>query len=434
MSVQAINQPSAVLSNGSRQTANNIAMRLNFAYLLRQNHSSLNKQSQTKNSGKKATEITSLNTHNYPSIPNSKLISLGSLSARKQTVAQLLLDNPQLKSKTWSIIHNPVNQGKNFNAIASGTTIFYNPATREIQWSSHNLFSRRTQLNPVTANDTSLLTARSDKPAKNSQPTIKLGQLNQDSPNIASLLAKLPEYKSQRWSIIHAPANNNKTFTRIPSGSTIYLNSETRELSWSSAKATEQTTTAGNLSHPKAKTLDDAVKSLMGTAYDKMDCYTLVVQGLKNMGVRYRGKGSLSSALLQRARTEGLAENTYFTGEGISEALGSKVYNKAITQVNNIEQQSRDIFQEMQQLMQKGDILSFSLETRGHTGIISQNQKQWTYINSGRLDHAIHNNAPRHGVGEEPLIKEISNWIKLAKKRRESLTITVGRLDRNKLV
>ncbi len=383
----------------------------------------------------KITAEKSINTGtHHPFPPDSRLISLGSLSANKQTVAQLLLDNPQLKSKTWSIIHNPVNREKNFNAIASGTIIFYNPATREIKWSDHNRFSRHFQPNSVSADHITTFTASSDNTVQNSRQSIKLGQLNQARPNIASLLAELPEYKGQRWSIIHAPVNSNKSFTQIPSGSMIYLNPETRELSWSSAQAANHSAPAANLSHSKAIKLDDAVKPLMGTAYDRMDCYTLVVEGLKNMGVHYRGKGSLSSELLQRARSEGLAENTYFTGEGISEALGSKVYNRAVTQVNNIDQQSHDIFQEMQQLMQRGDILSFSLETRGHTGIVSQNQKQWTYINSGRLDHAINNNAPRHGVGEEPLIKEIRNWIKLAKKHHEALTITVGRLDRNKLV
>ncbi len=139
------------------------------------------------------------------------------------------------------------------------------------------------------------------------------------------------------------------------------------------------------------------------------------------MGVRYRGQDSLSKELLLMAQTEGRANNAYFTGEGITEAMGEKVYTHAITRVNNIDQQSRAIFQEMQNLMKKGDILSFSLETRGHTGITSQNEKQWTYIKSGRLDHSISQNAPRHSVGEETLLSKINNWIKLAHKRNEAL-------------
>jgi len=62
------------------------------------------------------------------------------------------------------------------------------------------------------------------------------------------------------------------------------------------------------------------------------------------MGVRYRGQDSLSKELLLMAQTEGRADNAYFTGEGITEAMGEKVYTHAITRVNNIDQQSRAIF------------------------------------------------------------------------------------------
>jgi hypothetical protein len=37
-------------------------------------------------------------------------------------------------------------------------------------------------------------------------------------------------------------------------------------------------------------------------------------------------------------------------------------------------------------------------------------------------------------VGEERLSEEIMDWFKLAAKRKESLTITVGRLDEDKLM
>ena len=137
---------------------------------------------------------------------------------------------------------------------------------------------------------------------------------------------------------------------------------------------------------------------------------------------------------MQRAQIDGRANNAYFTGEGITEALGDKIYTREISQVKNIEQQSKDIFQEMQYLMKKGDILSFSLQHRGHTGVISHNKEQWTFINSGHLDNSITANAPRHGVGEETLLSEINNWVKLAQQHKESLQITVGRLDKQKFV
>lgn len=226
--------------------------------------------------------------------------------------------------------------------------------------------------------------------------SIKLGSLSGKNTTVAQLLLANPQLKASTWSIIHNPIPDNN---RILS-----------------------------------KKLDDAVKPFMGTDYKDIDCYTLVVNGLKNMGVRYSGQDSLSKQLIHRAHIEGLANNAYFTGEGITEAMGKKIYTHSISRVSNIEQQSKDIFKEMQGLMKKGDILSFSLQTKGHTGVISQNQKQWTYINSGRLDHSISQNSPRHGIGEETLLSEINNWIKLAHKRNESLQITIGRLDTQKFV
>lgn len=349
-------------------------------------------------------------------------IKLGSLSGKNTTVAQLLLANPQLKANTWSIIHNPVNSNKAFHQIPLGKEIYYNQQTQEISWPEQKPISQ-------TAGS---ITSLSNMPHSDAQKLV-LGQINSINPTISNLLSQHSDLKAQRWDIIHDTINRNKAFTRIPSGSTVYFDANTRELSWDAPKNYVTTSSPGSDNNRiLSKKLDDAVKPFMGTDYKHIDCYTLVVNGLKNMGVRYNGQDSLSKQLLHMAHVKGRANNAYFTGEGITEAMGKKVYTHSITQVNNIEQESKAIFKEMQSLMKKGDILSFSLETRGHTGIISQNNKQWTYINSGRLDHSISQNAPRHGVGEETLLNEINNWVKLAHKRNESLQITVGRLDTQK--
>lgn len=361
----------------------------------------------------------------------SDTITLGSLSSKNTTVAQLLLNNPELKAKTWAIIHDPVNQNKAFNQIAAGKAIYYNPKTQELHWSD----SKAPQLTNHALIG-SELAMRSTIQTKQFSPSetgdrVVLGQINQANPTISNLLSQKSDYKTQRWTIIHSEVNKNKEFTKIPTDTTIYIDKKTKELSW---KHNSQNNIAeqNNKKNILAQKLDDAVKPFMGTEYKNLDCYTLVVNGLENMGIRYRGKGSISSQLLQRAQLDGRSSHAYFTGEGLTEALGNKVYTKAITQIDNISQQSQSVFQEMKSLMKKGDILSFSLETRGHTGIISHNKEQWTYINSGRMDHSITNNVPRHGVGEESLLSEINNWIKLAQKNNEALKITVGRLDRQK--
>lgn len=83
--------------------------------------------------------------------------------------------------------------------------------------------------------------------------------------------------------------------------------------------------------------------------------------------------------------------------------------------------------------LEKGLILSFSTHTRGHTGIVSKKDGAWTFINSGNMDHNIGILGRAKGVGEETLNEEIKNWFKLASRKNESLSITVGRLDESKL-
>lgn len=362
---------------------------------------------------------------------NPDSIKLGVLSEKNMTVAQLLLSNPELKSRTWTIIHDPVNKNKPFQRIPVGSSIYFNRHNGEISWNQQlsTKISAKVEPNVSISHNNKLV----------------LGKITKNSPTISDLLSKQKNFKSERWNIIHSELNRHKHFTKIPDGTTIYIDSKSKELSW---------VTSGNKARPIAslststrsvakpsdqvaildRRLDEAVKPFMGKKYSEIDCYTLVVRGLKNMGIPYKGQDGLSRQLLQMAHAEGRADNAYFTGEGITQAMGEKIYTRAITRVKDINQQSQDIYQEMQRLMKKGDILSFSLESKGHTGIVSQNQNQWTYINSGRLDNSINHNSPKHGVGEETLQDEISNWIKLAHKRKESLQITVGRLDNQKLV
>ncbi|MCU7940215.1 MAG: hypothetical protein KZQ64_06670 [gamma proteobacterium symbiont of Bathyaustriella thionipta] len=224
-----------------------------------------------------------LSTHEGP-LEQPQNIKLGTLSEKNTTVAQLLLANPQLKADTWSIIHHSINKNKAFNQIPVGKEIFYNQQTREISWSEQ---ANKTKLiNPVASSGT-----------EGSVDTHKLvlGQLNSNNPTVSNLLSQNKELKAQRWNIIHDAVNRNKAFTKIPYGSTVYFDSKTRELSW------DTTNNSGNKQSPVSdnnlilsKKLDDAVKPFMGTDYKDIDCYTLVVNGLKNMGVRYQGEDSLS--------------------------------------------------------------------------------------------------------------------------------------------
>jgi hypothetical protein len=64
---------------------------------------------------------------------------------------------------------------------------------------------------------------------------------------------------------------------------------------------------------------------------------------------------------------------------------------------------------------------------------VSQQNNQWTFINSGRLDNPVVSNNVRRGVGEEILHEEIRNWFRLAQARKETLSVTLGRLEQEKI-
>ena len=359
---------------------------------------------------------------------DANIINLGRLDKQNSSVAHLLLANPELKSKTWSIIHQPINKNKAFQNIPSGSQIAYNKESGELSWKQEKSSQTALINHHNVSIDPTKISAQNTLPATENK--MLLGTLNKQLSTVSQLLSQNNDFKSQRWNIIYSDVNKNKAFTKIPEGSQVYIDKTSKEISWTSAV---KNSPASDHTTIMAHKLDDAVKPFMGTPYKKLDCYNLVVHGLQNMGISYRGKDSLSRQLMQMARAEGRVDNAYFTGEGITKAIGGEVYSKSIVHVQNTQKQSKDIYHEMRKLMQKGDILSFSLESKGHTGVISKSQDQWTFINSGHLDHSINKGSPQHGVGEETLVDEINNWIKLAHKRKESLQITVGRLDAKKL-
>ena len=84
--------------------------------------------------------------------------------------------------------------------------------------------------------------------------------------------------------------------------------------------------------------------------------------------------------------------------------------------------------------LEQGLLLSFSTGGRGHTGVVSRYGKRWTFLNSGDLDNDVRSATRKKGVGEEDLKAELSNWLRGAERRGEPLRITLGRLNRDKLM
>jgi hypothetical protein len=179
--------------------------------------------------------------------------------------------------------------------------------------------------------------------------------------------------------------------------------------------------------------LVDAVEPMIGKSYAEMNCYELLVNGLSRMGIQYYGRGGLGHQMMTGAMDRGLPMNAYLNGEGLVRFSGSETYRKSLFTVSDPVGQARQVMGEIAAYLEKGSILSFSTESRGHTGIVSSRNGDWTYINSGVMDNPVGEKATRKGVGEESLAREIENWFRLAARKNESLVITLGKLNQNKL-
>lgn len=288
--------------------------------------------------------------------------------------------------------------------------------------------------------------------AETNAALVKLGTVTKRVSTVSDLLIRHSEFKKDCWRIVHSKQNCGKPYTRIPPGTDIYINPETLELVWNEkgrgdggpaflkiAEASPQAARPEtNISLTESENtfsgqLVDVVKSYIGKPYSEMNCYEMVVEGLKTMGIRYRGVGGLAERLKEMAVQKGVAPHTYFNGEGLIKASGASVYSKTLLSVKDSKIQTEKIMKELESLLEKGMLLSFSTTSRGHTGVISKKDQMWTFINSGWMDHNIENGIRRKAVGEETLGDEIGNWLKLAASRKEPLQITVGHFQKKQL-
>jgi hypothetical protein len=382
-----------------------------------------------------------------PPRPGS-LVFLGTVSSETPTVSDLLIQHPVFKKDPWSIIHADTNLGKPFTRMQPGTQVYLDPQTQELLWTSGDPKS-----NSLPADQAEkalgvkhLLRLAGSGPLPHSKGPILLGTISSETPTVSDLLIKHPDYKKDPWSIIHADTNLGKPFTRMPIGTQVYLDPETSELTWggqlekernlkvaSTIAGSEEATNSGPEGDRLSEALVKAVEPLLGSPYERLNCYEMVVVGLKNLGIRYEGRGGLAEKLIRTAAAKGLPNNAYFNGEGLVAVSGKQVYSKTLPKVMNLDRDVERLYQEMEPLLRRGFILSFSTPTRGHTGIVSRKDELWTYINSGNMDHSVMDGMVAKGVGEELLRDELKNWLRLAAERNEPLQITLGRIQEAKI-
>ena len=383
---------------------------------------------------------------NDSTVENSDLVHLGTITDSIPTVSNLLIRHPAYRKDTWNIIQSERNKDKPYTEIRPGTDIYLDPEILEISWNrdESRFTTERKNESAVSQNNSDPEEITAGKATE----FIEMGLISRNSPTVSHLLRQHSDYKQTAYPIIHSKINQGKPFTRMVEGTRVYLNPETLEIVWNSEKSKQDTAVIAqtkkqpvlevqqiipNEPDSFSENLAKSVAHFVGSSYEEIDCFELLVRGLDKMGINYNGRGGLYDQLVKMAVTKGLPENAYLNGEGLIEASGTQVYYKSMPRIQNAEVQADKIYKEMEPLLNKGLVLSFSTQTRGHTGIVSQKDQLWTYINSGTMDHHLGGNHDPKGVGEEVLAEEIKNWVTIAAESNQPLKITLGRLDAKKL-
>ncbi len=367
-------------------------------------------------------------------------ILLGTISNRHPTVSDLLLNKNKFGKQGWQIIYSEINKNKPYTKIPTGTPIYLDPVNNSLNWPSNQGGLQEKPSNIANSSDYAKdkLQAMSSafnlqRPLPGENDKLSIGIISKKTPTVSHLLHNNPQLRGDTWSLLSQPVNRAKSFHKLLPGNEIFLNRSSLEITWSSEVPTPNRDSPLPAAPEVVSNLRDAVQPFMGKPYKEIDCYTLLVHGLRQMGIPYSGKNGLYGRLTQMAKEKGLPSNAYLNGEGIVEATGKRVLSESFIRVNNWPKEADKIFRRMEPHLEKGQILSFSTPTRGHTGIVSQHDEQWTFINSGNMDNHVDQPTSPKEVGEENLISEIVNWFKLANRNRESLQVTLGQLEEEKI-
>ena len=281
---------------------------------------------------------------------------------------------------------------------------------------------------------------------------VRLGRLTEETPTVSHLLMQYSRDSEQTWDIVHHPVNRDKPFRDMAKGETVWLDPGSKEIRFGEDPAgasrqacasptsrvvsdlfREERTRARQMPGLSTQDLNQAVTGYSGTPYDRLNCYELVVQGLKDMGVDYFGREGVQRQLMQQARQDKRAPNAYLTGEGLIRSLGSPVFQRDVSGVSQPEGTARELMSSLDTRLEPGMILSLSTPNGGHTGVISRKDGQWTFINSGRIQHAVDGESISHGVAEEDLRSELAWWLEQVREKGQSLSISVGKLSPDKL-
>lgn len=393
-------------------------------------------------------------------VMSQKLLELGTISTKTPTVSHIFKDNDSFDGNYWNIIYSSSNKNKKYNQMSPGTKVYMDTTTKELRWSkspSVDLEDRQKNNTESISHNTKIANSiKEDIPHNEStEQLVNLGEISKQNPTVSHLFKNNPAITGNYWNIIFSPINSDKPFTNLLPGTQISINTANNEIIINNQEDKQNiaavppppvempieennmfssSTEKDSFNMSFSEKLANSLKPLIGRPYKEMDCYGLVVRGLIQQGINYQGSGGLRQSLESAAKFNGLPGNAYLTGEGLVQNTGTTLYEKTFNKIYNSQKQSHEIYNDINEKLEPGLILSFSTPSRGHTGVVARQDKFWTYINSGLIDNNVNTSARiSRKVGEEILSKEITNWCKLAKERKEPLKVTMGKLDELKL-
>ncbi|MCU0593861.1 MAG: hypothetical protein MUC98_00170 [Desulfobacterota bacterium] len=224
-------------------------------------------------------------------------------------------------------------------------------------------------------------------------------------------------YMSWKKVVKEAPDDRQKTARPLAERSRLRSAGVINDLSRRGrAPAREKTSGPGPSSEGRS-----ANRASLPGRYSRLDCYEFVAAVLEENGIRYYGKDGVGNALVAKAKMEHKPSNHFLTGEGLTRLLSSDAVSVNV-KGDSVEQ----TWEILEPRLKEGAILSFSSQRAGHTGIVGFRNGRWVFINSsGRLG-----DRSSYRVKEEDLGEEIRSRLAKAKNEKTSLSITLGRVDR----
>lgn len=154
--------------------------------------------------------------------------------------------------------------------------------------------------------------------AASEQDRISLGKISSDQPSVSHLMVNHPDYEQECWDIIHSEQNRNKPYTRIPSGTEIFLNPETEEISWQGDNRTHCNYTAAGSRNRVDLSIDnesEVIRESISRAASKhnlsgrlIECVIRAESGFDPFAVSRAGAQGLMQLMPDTARELGVED------------------------------------------------------------------------------------------------------------------------------